>query len=219
MQKISSYNIMLYFQYCTRKCDLKIKELISYLQNLPAGILFKKAFNYIFKKNYDKTLKYYKVERRNETVHISPLSLFKIPTHNITPFPSFQHFDLLGSGWIKNNYSSKPIGLERYRHQSNLSIPSFDKDGNWLSQVVLASHLDFSKSCWKLIQRLNSDYNPIDWQKDFKSGFRWSSKHWFRAQRKLMAGKKDSITKAIESFSFDFTGIKPDTFKIKDFIN
>ncbi len=169
---------------------MKIKELISYLQNLPAGILFKKAFNYLFKKNYDKTLKYYKVERRNETVHISQLSLFKIPTRNITPFPSFQHFDLLGSGWIKNNYSSKPIGLERYRYHSNLSIPSFDKDGNWLSQVVLASHLDFSKSCWKLIQRLNSDYNPIDWQKDFKSGFRWSSKHWFRAQRKLMAGKK-----------------------------
>ena len=64
-------------------------------------------------------------------------------------------FDLLGSGWVKNSYDSAALGLEGYKYDMNVAAPA----------SVLG------------------DYEPIDWQKDFKSGFRWSEKKWYKDQR------------------------------------
>ncbi|WP_306529123.1 alginate lyase family protein, partial [Campylobacter sp.] len=64
-------------------------------------------------------------------------------------------FDLLGSGWVKNSYDSAALGLEGYKYDMNVA--------------ALASALE--------------GYEPIDWQKDFKSGFRWSEKKWYKDQR------------------------------------
>ena len=64
-------------------------------------------------------------------------------------------FDLLGSGWIKNSYDSVAFGLEGYKYDMNVAAPSSVSEG----------------------------YEPIDWQKDFKSGFRWSEKKWYKDQR------------------------------------
>ena len=64
-------------------------------------------------------------------------------------------FDLLGSGWVKNSYDSVALGLEGYKYDMNVSAPT----------------------------NVLEDYEPIDWQKDFKSGFRWSEKKWYKDQR------------------------------------
>ena len=64
-------------------------------------------------------------------------------------------FDLLGSGWVKNSYDSVAFGLEGYKYDMNVVAPSSVSEG----------------------------YEPIDWQKDFKSGFRWSEKKWYKDQR------------------------------------
>jgi len=67
-----------------------------------------------------------------------------------------QHkFDLLGSGWVKNSYDSVALGLEGYKYDMNVAAPASAPEG----------------------------YEPIDWQKDFKSGFRWSEKKWYKDQR------------------------------------
>ena len=67
-----------------------------------------------------------------------------------------QHkFDLLGSGWVKNSYDSAALGLEGYKYDMNVAAPANAPEG----------------------------YEPIDWQKDFKSGFRWSEKKWYKDQR------------------------------------
>ena len=67
-----------------------------------------------------------------------------------------QHkFDLLGSGWVKNSYDSVALGLEGYKYDMNVAAPA----------------------------NAPEDYEPIDWQKDFKSGFRWSEKKWYKDQR------------------------------------
>jgi len=86
-------------------------------------------------------------------------------------------FDLLGSGWINNSYSSKSLGLEEYKYDMNLDISSFDDKGEWLNKVILPSHLNLSRKIWKLI---NKNYIPIDWGKDSKSGYRWSAKTWYK---------------------------------------
>nr|WP_314470658.1 alginate lyase family protein [uncultured Campylobacter sp.] len=64
-------------------------------------------------------------------------------------------FDLLGSGWVKNSYDSAALGLEGYKYDMNVAAPASALEG----------------------------YELIDWQKDFKSGFRWSEKKWYKDQR------------------------------------
>ena len=64
-------------------------------------------------------------------------------------------FDLLGSGWVKNSYKSVALGLEGYKYDMNVLAP----------------------------ENVFENYEPIDWQKDFKSGFRWSEKKWYKDQR------------------------------------
>lgn len=61
-------------------------------------------------------------------------------------------FDLLGSGWVKNSYDSVALGVEGYRYDMNVKAPKSLADG----------------------------YEPIDWQKDYKSGHRWSKETWYK---------------------------------------
>ena len=61
-------------------------------------------------------------------------------------------FDLLGSGWVKNSYDSVALGVEGYKYNMNVS-PS---------------------------QSVASGYESIDWQKDYKSGYRWSENTWYK---------------------------------------
>jgi len=96
-------------------------------------------------------------------------------------------FDLLGSGWVKNSYHTEALGLEGHRYPNNCEW-TIDSKGDWLLDMLNPHHYDFSLECWELIQKLNPDYEPIDWQRDFKSGFRWDIKQDYTKQRKLMAG-------------------------------
>jgi hypothetical protein len=95
-------------------------------------------------------------------------------------------FDLLGSGWIKNSYHSESPGIEGIKYQNPLQKIKIDSSGEWLSEVVTKSHLDFSKKIWKKILSKNNNYQPIDWQKDYKSGFRFNSRTSYLQQNKLV---------------------------------
>ncbi|MDH5763414.1 MAG: heparinase II/III family protein [Nitrospinota bacterium] len=46
-------------------------------------------------------------------------------------------------------------------------------DGACLNRLINASNKGYSKKIWKLI---HNNYIPIDWQLDFKSGYRWQEK-------------------------------------------
>ncbi|HBY55624.1 MAG TPA: hypothetical protein DEG23_02280, partial [Coxiellaceae bacterium] len=89
-------------------------------------------------------------------------------------------FDLLGSGWVKNSYDSVALGVEGYKYNCNSNISDFDHDGNWLKHVLLRAHIKKSREIWKLV---SDDYIPVDWQKDFKSGYRWSAKRFYKDQK------------------------------------
>lgn len=169
---------------------------IQHLLKFPPHIIVKKVINRFTREwNYKKHRKRL-TETDNRHFHSSHIfaRLIDIPKTDHLPrgldiicrHYKNHRFDLLGSGWVKNNYDTVAPGLEDYHYNNNLDIATFDVQGDWLSHVVLDSHLKISKECWSRIVELNPDYLPIDWQKDFKSGFRYSAKHWFREQRKLM---------------------------------
>lgn len=77
-------------------------------------------------------------------------------------------FNLLGSGDVKVDYKLRAKGLEGYRYDMRLS------DKKYLSiKEKIQVELE------KIFQR-PIEYEPIDWQVDFKSGYRWSEKTYYK---------------------------------------
>ncbi|QOY52687.1 heparinase II/III family protein [Candidatus Sulfurimonas baltica] len=64
-------------------------------------------------------------------------------------------FDLLGSGWVENSYASVALGVEGYTYDMNMPAP----------------------------KSISAEYEPIDWQKDYKSGYRWNETTWYKDQK------------------------------------
>jgi hypothetical protein len=84
-------------------------------------------------------------------------------------------FDLLGSGWVKVAYGMTAAGMEGYCYPPQVA-PDADRDGNWLERQVTRPNLATARSLWRLV---DGPYVPIDWQIDFKSGFRWDGRRHF----------------------------------------
>lgn len=86
-------------------------------------------------------------------------------------------FDILGSGFIKADYNINIVGIEGIRYDAAIKIMEFGSDGEWLKKIIFSNHISQAKSIWK---RVDSDYTPIDWQVDFRSGYRYSQKIWYK---------------------------------------
>jgi hypothetical protein len=81
-------------------------------------------------------------------------------------------FDLLGSGWARWGYTDSSPGLEGHRYDMRVSGDPL----NSLSEV----HQEEATRVWTLIR--DPSYQPIDWQKDVKSGFRFQEARRHRDQ-------------------------------------
>ena len=84
-----------------------------------------------------------------------------------------QHrFDLLGSGWNQVRYGMECPGLEghRYSGSEHLRVESA------LSRLNGANRIEAQR----LRSLIDGEYEPIDWQLDFKSGYRWSESVWYQ---------------------------------------
>jgi len=77
-------------------------------------------------------------------------------------------FNLLGSGDVKEDYKLNAKGLEGYRYDMKLS----KKEYSSIKEKV-QSELE------KVFQK-SIEYEPMDWQVDFKSGYRWSEKTYYK---------------------------------------
>jgi len=88
-------------------------------------------------------------------------------------------FDLLGSGWVRNSFEAIPLGIEDYAYNLGIKIETRNSQGRWLKQVVRPAYWKRSSRIWRLV---DDKYIPIDWQLDFKSGYRWSAKQWYMNQ-------------------------------------
>lgn len=88
-------------------------------------------------------------------------------------------FDILGSGWSELSYGMDCRGLAGYRYEMSKAVEA-DNEGYWLAGRVNAANLPESRKIWRLV---GNDYSPIDWQLDFKSGYRWAEGTWYRDVR------------------------------------
>jgi hypothetical protein len=90
----------------------------------------------------------------------------------------FNHrFDLLGSGWVRCGFFDNAPGIEGYRYPG--LVLDIDTSGKWLRQILAQRNTASAIRIWRQIP---ANYQPIDWQKDFKSGYRWNTKQWYRLQ-------------------------------------
>lgn len=122
-------------------------------------------------------------------VYISPSFINKKTADYLFKMFMEHRFNLLGSGWVKNSYSSTGLGVAGHLYNMNLQITEFDKAGEWLKSVLLKKKLDSSKRIWAHIS--DKSYSPIDWQKDYKCNFRWNQKLSFDKQRQLTKSGAD----------------------------
>jgi len=77
-------------------------------------------------------------------------------------------FNLLGSGDVRVDYKLRAKGLEGYRYDIKLSKKEY-----------LAIKEKVQSELEKVFQR-SIECEPIDWQVDFKSGYRWSEKTYYK---------------------------------------
>jgi Heparinase II/III N-terminus/Heparinase II/III-like protein len=84
-------------------------------------------------------------------------------------------FDLLGSGWMQVRHGMRCGGVEGYHYDGGDAVTA-DGDGRWLEGRINRANLEESRQIWRLVER---GYAPLDWQLDFKSGYRWSEATWY----------------------------------------
>ena len=80
-------------------------------------------------------------------------------------------FDLLGSGWVEVRHGMACLGLEGIRFPADRFAGPESRD---LISIANRSESERIRSL------IGPDYEPIDWQLDFKTGFRWSESTWYR---------------------------------------
>ena len=83
-------------------------------------------------------------------------------------------FDVLGSGWLKNFHGAAGNGVEGHRYPPAPRVDA-DRNGEWLARRINPANLAASRRIWRLI---DDGYQPIDWQLDIKSGYRWRESQW-----------------------------------------
>lgn len=86
------------------------------------------------------------------------------------------HFDVLGSGWIDAGYGAGSPGAEGRRFKPGARVAP-DAAGRWLAGRATKPNLPEAQRRWQLV---SDGYAPIDWYRDYRSGYRWSPKVWYR---------------------------------------
>jgi hypothetical protein len=88
-------------------------------------------------------------------------------------------FDLLGSGWVQVRHGMACAGIDGIVH------PTPDAVAGPVDPVRLLGMLNEANrsEAGRIRSLIGRDYQPIDWQLDFKSGFRWPEQTWHRDVR------------------------------------
>jgi len=88
-------------------------------------------------------------------------------------------FDLLGSGKVRVHYGLDAKGFEGYKYPPLKVDFEFDDKGKWLVRFINKANLSYLQKVWRFLRSINPSYKPIDWQLDFKSGYRWDNNKFY----------------------------------------
>jgi len=86
-------------------------------------------------------------------------------------------FNLLGSGWVTVARGTTYPGFEGHRYGPDPALPA-----DWI-EAIAGEHRRGNRARARAILGLIEDpaWRPIDWQADFRSGYRWAPTVWGRA--------------------------------------
>lgn len=132
------------------------------------------GFKLVIKSSYITNEQYY---LKGQLSGINFDDITEVNNNKVCMFYIDHRFDLLGSGWVSVGYDAIYNGLDGKIYNNNIEF-NLDKQINKSNRKV-------SKKIWDLIDK---DYVPIDWQKDFKTGFRWNEKKTYTKQRAYSDG-------------------------------
>jgi len=168
--------------------NYKLRKLYTMAPSKIIKKIIKKVYQ-IIKNKFIKCMDLRRETHLNKVKYIdySYIDINVIDTSNIDTVASeylcdmyLEHsFDLLGSGYVNVTYDMTCQGVEGNIYNGSLHINNFDIEGTWLNKILLKHHLKFARNIWNHIDR---GYIPIDWQMDFKSGYRYSQKKWYLDQ-------------------------------------
>ncbi len=149
------------------------------------GILKKKLVNWFvrFRDLHGEEAFSMNKEIHNSHIDINHLDISKIDKEllSLNCENYLEHkFKLLGSKWVKVSYDMHCEGLEGFVYDGSLHIRDFDREGRWLEAVLRKGNLKTAKKIWR---GMDNNYIPIDWQMDFKSGYRYSQQKWYLDQK------------------------------------
>ncbi len=93
---------------------------------------------------------------------------------DLVPLYRQHRFNLLGSGWVRVAHGETYAGFGSWRYGPGPAL------GNDWRTAVAAQAWPGNRARASALLALITDpaYQPIDWQVDFKSGYRWSPRHW-----------------------------------------
>lgn len=83
-------------------------------------------------------------------------------------------FELLGSQPTEVAYGMTCAGMGGYRYQGEVGTPEGTGAEQWTRRLTRRNR-PHARAVRDLI---DDGYRPIDWQRDFKSGYRWSERTW-----------------------------------------
>lgn len=118
-------------------------------------------------------------ERLARFISLTPVTMSESDLHYLSVAVRLylaHRFDILGSCWRRVAHGVECPGLQGSKYPSGPGVIA-DGDGRWLSGRVDPMNLPIAQRVWRLV---DSDYEPIDWQLDFKSGYRWCERTWYR---------------------------------------
>jgi len=158
----------------------KIKHYLTRALTLPPHILIQKAARkaqgYItkqYQRQHDMSHSTYSEILIDEALHhyfskveVEQLVSMSEMFSGITSHYLQHRFDLLGSGWVQVKHGMSCRGLEDYRYEMGSS-----------TATVNVANLTESK---RILAFIDKDYTLIDWQLDFKLGYRWSETTWYQ---------------------------------------
>lgn len=158
----------------------KVRQAIS----LPPHIIIKKVFELskkYLKKNIQRKKDYrqctyslnyrqsgklsqYILWHTNNSIYLHKTTIYSINNY------FFRHeFDILGSGWTSCNYGAACKGVSTYNYSSNVKSAHDVK----ITDANKAEHI-------RIRNLIDKNYSFIDWQRDCKSGYRWSESLWYK---------------------------------------
>ena len=159
---------------------MSIISKIQKVTSIPLRISINKVFEKIFPNHnyYNKLINIYtKYQNNSKIIYTTSKIINKLVniSNNINSNKIeniLRHnFDLLGSSNTNISHHTDVIGFNEIKYENKL--PFFDTLKDACNFLLLDENKQFANS---LIELISDDYQLIDWQLDFRSGYRWSEK-------------------------------------------